>query len=63
MAGVFTKEKIHEYIEETEVFVLPLIRKAKDEYPEFQDALFILKYHIFSVLDAIKGTIITFNKE
>ena len=59
MAGVFTKEKLDDYIEETETFVLPLIRKAKEEFPEYQNVLFVLKYHIISVLEAIKGTILT----
>ena len=63
MAGVFTKEKLDEYIEETETFVLPLIRKAKEEFPEYQNVLFILKYHIISVLDAIKGTILTYKEK
>lgn len=61
MAGVFTKTKVYEYIEETKEFVLPLIRKTKDNYPEYQDILFVLKYHIISVLDAIEGTIKTFD--
>ena len=60
MAGVFTKEKLDDYIEETETFVLPLIRKAKEEFPEYQNVLFVLKYHIISVLEAIKGTIFTY---
>lgn len=63
MAGTFTKSKLHEYIEETETYVLPMIRKAKDEYPEYQNAIFVLKYHIFSVLDAIKGTILTYQED
>ena len=63
MAGVFTKEKLDEYIEETETFVLPLIRQAKEEFPEYQNVLFILKYHIISVLDAIKGTIFTYKEK
>lgn len=61
MAGVFTKEKIKEYIDETELFVIPLIREAKENYPEYQNVLFILKYHIFSVLDAIQSTMQTYN--
>ena len=61
MAGVFTKEKIKEYIDETELFVIPLIREAKENYPEYQNVLFILKYHIFSLLDAIQSTMQTYN--
>ena len=61
MAGVFTKEKLNEYIIETETFVLPLIRSTKEEFPEYQDVLFILKYHIVSVLDSIKGVMLTYD--
>ena len=63
MAGVFTKEKLDDYMEETETFVLPLIRKAKEEFPEYQNVLFVLKYHIISVLEAIKGTILTYKEK
>lgn len=54
MSGVFTVEKLKEYVLETESYVLPLIRNAKDAYPMNGDQLFILKYHICSVLSAVK---------
>ena len=57
MAGVFTKEKLKAYIAETRDYVLPLLRKAKTKYPEDSDILFILKYHITSVVDSIDATI------
>ncbi len=57
MAGVFTKEKLKAYIVETREYVLPLLRKAKQVYPEDADILFILKYHITSVVDSIDATI------
>lgn len=63
MAGVFSKEKLKSYIIETENYVLPLIRTTKDYYPQYQAPLFVLKYHIVSVLDAIEGTIKTFSCE
>lgn len=61
MAGTFTKEKLIEYIDETDMFILPLLRETKDNYPEYSNILFDLKYHIISVLDAINGTLLTFN--
>ena len=54
MAGTFTAAKITEYIEETERFILPLIRSTKDKWPEISDALFVIKYHIHSVIDSLK---------
>ena len=62
MAGTFTKQTIQEYIAETETYVLPLIKITKEEHPEYQNVLFVLKYHIWSVLDAIKGTIQTYSE-
>lgn len=53
MAGTFTEAKLVEYIEETEEYVLPLIRSTKDAWPELSDKLFVLKYHIQSVTDSI----------
>ena len=61
MAGTFTKEKLNDYIEETDMFVLPLLRETKDNFPEYQDILFVLKYHIVSVLDSIKGVMLTYD--
>lgn len=55
MAGVFTDEKLREYIDETHAYIIPLMRNAKDFYPEYRDQIFLLKYHINSVLIAISA--------
>lgn len=57
MAGTFTTEKLKAYIEETREYVLPLLRQVKDKYPDEANILFILKYHITSVVDAIELTL------
>ena len=57
MAGVFSEEKLKAYIEETRRYVLPLLRRAKNEYPEDSNILFALKYHIVSVVDSIDALI------
>lgn len=59
MAGAFTKEKLKAYILETRQYVLPLLRKVKQKYPNDLDILFVLKYHIVSVVDAIDLTLKT----
>lgn len=56
MAGTFSREKLRAYIDETRQYVLPMLRKAKRVYPEDADVLFILKYHIVSVVDSIDAT-------
>jgi len=57
MAGTFSKEKLKAYIEETRQYVYPLLRKAKQAYPDESDILFVLKYHMTSVIDSIEATI------
>jgi len=57
MAGTFTTEKLKAYIEETREYVLPLLRQVKEKYPDEANILFILKYHITSVVDAIELTL------
>ena len=57
MAGTFSEEKLLAYIDETRRYVLPLLRRAKTVYPQDADVLFILKYHIVSVVDSIDAAI------
>lgn len=54
MAGSFTKTKVIKYIEETEEFVLPLTEVLKNNFPQYSDIAFLVKYQIISVLETIK---------
>lgn len=63
MAGTFSVAKLKSYIEETRHYVLPLLKKAKGVYPADADMLFLLKYHITSVVDSIEATIEVFERE
>ncbi len=54
MAGVFSTDKIVQYIDETRQYVLPLLRETKDKWPNDSNALFVLKYHIMSVIDGLE---------
>lgn len=63
MAGTFSVAKLKAYIEETRQYVLPLLKKAKGVYPEDAEILFLLKYHITSVVDSIEATIAIFERE
>lgn len=60
MAGTFSAEKLRAYMEETRHYVLPLLRRVKELYPEYSDILFVLKYHIISVVDSIEATMQVF---
>lgn len=54
MAGKFKPEKIAEHVLETEKYILPLMRELKNNYPEYSDLAFLVKYHIISVLETVK---------
>ena len=55
MAGVFTLEKVREYIDETREYVLPLLRETKNQWPNDSNLFFVLKYHIISVIDGLEA--------
>lgn len=58
MAMAFTVEKLIEYINETENYVIPVLESMKHNYPECYNAAFILKYQMLSVLESLKRTIL-----
>lgn len=55
MGTAFSKEKIEQYVDETDTYVMPLLKILKEKYPEFETEWFLLNYHMRSVLDTIKG--------
>ncbi len=57
MASSFTDRKLITYIDETETYVMPLLESAKRSIPEYADALYVIKYHMRSVLESIKAMI------
>ncbi len=58
MAGSFTREKMIEYISETEEYVLPLTDILKNEYPQYGDLAFLLKYQIIGIIETIKNLLV-----
>ena len=54
MCGCFSRSKIIEYISETERWVYPLYRKAKVNFPMYSNQLFLIKYHMTSVVESVK---------
>jgi len=58
MGASFSKEKLVNYINETERYILPLLTTLKNNYPEYSDVAFIAKYHILSVIETIKNLIV-----
>ena len=53
MVDAFTKDKLISYVEETIEVIYPLCAYAKEYYPEFSNAVTIIKYHIVSICETI----------
>ncbi len=54
MAGGFSGKRIVRYMEETRYFYKPLFEKAAKEYPDYRDALFAIRYQMYSVMEAVQ---------
>ncbi|MBQ9911268.1 MAG: helix-turn-helix domain-containing protein [Lachnospiraceae bacterium] len=54
MALGFTRDRMAEYVDETEEFVLPLREKYRYYSDDFSDASWIIDYHMKSLLEAFK---------
>lgn len=55
MATAFTAQRMVRYIEETETYVLPLLEEMKNRFLDLDDAAFLLKYQILSLLETQKA--------
>lgn len=53
MVEAFSKEKLREYIQETNDYVIPLCKRAVRMYPEYSDQVMVMRYHIESVCHAL----------
>ena len=63
MTGAFSKEKMKAYIEETREYVLPLLYRTRESYPELAEVLFSIHYHITSVIDAAEQILLSGDAE
>ncbi|MBQ7370693.1 MAG: HD domain-containing protein [Blautia sp.] len=54
MACAWTPEKMAEYILDTEEYIYPLMEYAKNTYPEYYSQLYLIKYHMRSVVETIR---------
>ena len=55
MAQSFSDRKLAEYIEETETYVMPLLKMLKQSCPQYNRAVFLVKYQMLSVLESLKA--------
>jgi GTP pyrophosphokinase len=63
MAGVFKKDRLLRYIEETKTEVLPLYQLCKEMHPEYSNALYLLKFQIESILYSIENSILSYTEQ
>ena len=54
MASGFSEEKMIRYIKGTEEWIYPLFHKARTLYPEYSNQVFLIKYHMTSVVETLK---------
>ena len=54
MAASFSEEHMAEYIRETMEYFPPLMNTARKAYPEYSNQLFLIRYHMNSVLEALR---------
>lgn len=54
VAGSFTRERIIDYLEETENYILPLTDVLKNCYPEYSNVAFLIKYQLIGLMETIK---------
>ena len=51
----FSRDKLLDYIEETERAVMPLLTYAEENYPRDADTLFLLNYQMHSTMNSIRA--------
>ncbi|MBQ6833714.1 MAG: hypothetical protein IJO55_04780 [Lachnospiraceae bacterium] len=55
MAVGFRRDRMIDYIRETERWFYPLFDRAVEHYPEMKEMIILLKYHMVSVVDTAKA--------
>ena len=54
MATSFSDNRIADYIKETQEYINPLMETARNKYPEYSNPLFLIRYHMNSVIEALR---------
>jgi (p)ppGpp synthase/HD superfamily hydrolase len=57
MIDAFSLDKMKEYVKETDEYVLPLCKYSINHYPLYSDELVVMRNHIESVVNCVKGFI------
>ena len=59
MAMSFDRKRLIKYVNETEEYVYPLLNHIKHEYPQYNDAVFVIKYQLLSLIETVKSLLTT----
>lgn len=54
MSAGFSRKKLADYINETEQWFYPMLQQGKTDYPQYNNQIFLLKYHMTSVISSLK---------
>lgn len=57
MAGVFDTAAIIKNIEENDDLLLPMLKEAKERYPDMSDTLYVLRTNIRFISDSLKAVV------
>jgi len=55
MIGAFSEEKQKEYIDETEIYIIPAIKKAKRSFPEQEPVFEMIKFILLNLINLYKA--------
>ncbi len=59
MSGSFSDEKLVEYIEESEEYIIPLLECIEKEEYISSEQSFLIRYHLLSIIESVKGLLIS----
>lgn len=54
MATSFTDQRMIAYMQETRDYILPLMESARESYPQYANAFFLIRYHMNSVMESLR---------
>lgn len=54
MSGAFSVQKIEQYVHETETWIYDLCKQTKDNFPEYSNQVFAMRYQLDSTMAAYK---------
>lgn len=54
MSTGFTKQRMDKYIKETNDYIYPMLDILEEQYPEYAHTVFLVKYHLNSVISALE---------